>query len=85
MIARIEGNPCDSCSVRTMMKYGCCVYEVDPDMGTKLISNGRTTVSVCRNLAVGGIPYCDDYYGRPGVCRSFECTRRLRWLARNRS
>jgi len=49
MMAELEGNPCGYCNVRTMLIHGCCVYEVDPEIGTKIISNGKTRVRVCRN------------------------------------
>jgi hypothetical protein len=77
---RQEGDPCLDCSVRKMLREGCCIPDVGD--GTKLITNGLTRVSVCANLVVNqGSPYCGIWGSHPEACRSFRCGAKMRYDA----
>jgi len=84
MNKEFDADPCLNCSIRKMLREGCCTQDVG--YGTKLIENRNTgvRVEVCsRLIADDGHPYCGEYLDRNknGMCAGFSCESKRRYDA----
>lgn len=76
LVTMSEFDPCKGCTIREMLRQGCCTQLVDEEIGARRIRVGNHTVEVCANLVKGddGYPMCGDHANRPPQCKAFFCS-----------
>lgn len=66
---------CEDCSIRKMLREGCCTQDVGLGTKTVKVDGGKKTIEVCIYLSkdFGGAPYCSNHGRRPPICKAFFC------------